>query len=137
MGRFISNFSTTAEYTTAQSTLETPHVSLTRDDFTVHYEPILPQSPTFTLDFEFPIWCSAMDGKTMIVNNGVNITSNDVINHLKFQTEVLGDLPVVENNGVLYISNGQFEYTSMIVSNNIITFAEHEGGPKIVGYTWL
>ena len=37
MGRFISNFSTTAEYTTAQSTLETPHVSLTRDDFTVHY----------------------------------------------------------------------------------------------------
>ena len=42
MNRFISNFNTETEYAAAQSTLERPHTSLTRDDMEVHYDPYVP-----------------------------------------------------------------------------------------------
>ena len=40
MDIFISKFNTTAEYTTAKSSLLKPHVSLTKDSGNVHYDPI-------------------------------------------------------------------------------------------------
>ena len=39
MGKYLSNFDTTAAYETAESSLATPHVSLTKDDMQVHYKP--------------------------------------------------------------------------------------------------
>ena len=40
MGKFITNFGTTAEYNSAKSNFDLPHVSLTKDDMIVHYHPI-------------------------------------------------------------------------------------------------
>jgi len=39
MGKYISNFATTAEFNTVKDDLATPHVSLTRDNMDVHYIP--------------------------------------------------------------------------------------------------
>ena len=44
MGKYITNFETTAAFEAAESSLATPHVSLTKDDMTVHYIP-LPSGP--------------------------------------------------------------------------------------------
>lgn len=44
MGKFITNFATTAEFGAAEATLEKPHVSLTREDMQVHYIP-MPSGP--------------------------------------------------------------------------------------------
>ena len=41
MGKYISNFETTAEFEAAESTLATPHVSLTKDNMQVHYKPLV------------------------------------------------------------------------------------------------
>ena len=40
MGKFITNFGTTAEYNSAKSNFDLPHVSLTKDDMMVHYHPL-------------------------------------------------------------------------------------------------
>lgn len=39
MGKFITKFNTTAAYEAAESSLATPHVSLTKDNMQVHYKP--------------------------------------------------------------------------------------------------
>lgn len=44
MGKFITKFETTAAYTTAESTLAMPNVSLTKDNMQVHYIP-MPSGP--------------------------------------------------------------------------------------------
>ena len=44
MGKYISNFATTAEFEAAESSLITPHVSLTRDNMNVHYLPFVDPS---------------------------------------------------------------------------------------------
>ena len=41
MGKFITNFGTTAEYNSAKSNFDLPHVSLTKDDMMVHYHPLV------------------------------------------------------------------------------------------------
>ena len=41
MGKFITNFDTTAEYNSAKSNFDLPHVSLTKDDMIVHYHPLV------------------------------------------------------------------------------------------------
>ena len=41
MGKFITNFDTTAEYNSAKSNFDLPHVSLTKDDMMVHYHPLV------------------------------------------------------------------------------------------------
>ena len=54
MGKYISNFATTAEFEAAESSLATPHVSLTREDMTVHYIP-LPPTPSYeSVDLGLP-----------------------------------------------------------------------------------
>ena len=45
MGKYISNFETTAAYEAAESTLAKPHVSLTKDNMQVYYMPYVPQQP--------------------------------------------------------------------------------------------
>ena len=40
MAKFITKFDTTAEYNSAKSNFDLPHVSLTEDDMVVHYHPI-------------------------------------------------------------------------------------------------
>ena len=40
MAKFITKFDTTAEYNSAKSNFDLPHVSLTNDDMVVHYHPI-------------------------------------------------------------------------------------------------
>ena len=39
MGKYLSNFETTAEFNTVKDDLETPHVALTQDNMEVHYLP--------------------------------------------------------------------------------------------------
>ena len=39
MGKYISNFETTAEFEAAEQNLDRPHVSLTKDDMDVHFMP--------------------------------------------------------------------------------------------------
>ena len=41
MGKFITDFDTTAEYNSAKSNFDLPHVSLTEDDMVVHYHPLV------------------------------------------------------------------------------------------------
>ena len=41
MGKFITNFDTTAEYNSAKSNFDLPHVSLTKDNMIVHYHPLV------------------------------------------------------------------------------------------------
>ena len=41
MGKFITNFGTTAEYNSAKSNFDLPHVSLTKDNMIVHYHPLV------------------------------------------------------------------------------------------------
>ena len=41
MAKFITNFDTTAEYNSAKSNFDLPHVSLTEDDMVVHYHPLV------------------------------------------------------------------------------------------------
>ena len=41
MGKFITNFDTTAEYNSAKSNFDLPHVSLTEDNNIVHYHPLV------------------------------------------------------------------------------------------------
>lgn len=40
MGKFITKFDTTAEYNSAKSNFDLPHVSLTKDNMIVHYHPL-------------------------------------------------------------------------------------------------
>ena len=40
MAKFITKYDTTAEYNSAKSNFDLPHVSLTKDDMIVHYHPI-------------------------------------------------------------------------------------------------
>ena len=41
MAKFITDFDTTAEYNSAKSNFDLPHVSLTNDDMVVHYHPLV------------------------------------------------------------------------------------------------
>lgn len=41
MAKFITKFDTTAEYNSAKSNFDLPHVSLTKDDMIVHYHPLV------------------------------------------------------------------------------------------------
>lgn len=41
MAKFITKFDTTAEYNSAKSNFDLPHVSLTKDDMMVHYHPLV------------------------------------------------------------------------------------------------
>ena len=41
MKKFITKFDTTAEYNSAKSNFDLPHVSLTEDDMVVHYHPLV------------------------------------------------------------------------------------------------
>lgn len=41
MGKFITKFDTTAEYNSAKSNFDLPHVSLTKDNMIVHYHPLV------------------------------------------------------------------------------------------------
>ena len=41
MAKFITKFDTTAEYNSAKSNFDLPHVSLTEDDMVVHYHPLV------------------------------------------------------------------------------------------------
>ena len=41
MAKFITKFDTTAEYNSAKSNFDLPHVSLTKDNMIVHYHPLV------------------------------------------------------------------------------------------------
>ena len=72
----------------------------------------------------------------MTVNNGFEITEDDVIEHLKFvksNQEVLG---VYTAFGELYIGDGSTIWNEVTLENNVITFGNNGDSAVLNSYTW-
>lgn len=72
----------------------------------------------------------------MAVNNDVDITGTDVIDHLKFIASSQDVLRVYDNNGQLYIGNGTDYLCPVTVENNVITFGYSSYSYNLASYIW-
>ena len=73
MGRFISNFETTAAFEAAEINLATPHVSLTKDDMQIHFKPYTYIDGHEYVDLGLPsgtMWATMNVGASSITDYG-------------------------------------------------------------------
>lgn len=73
----------------------------------------------------------------MTVNNGVEITMNDVIGHLKFYTSD-GETVYVHDTGEgVYLKYDADIFNQLTLSEGVITFGSVGYGPTFASYSWV
>ena len=119
MGKFITKFNTTAEFEAVEASLETPYVSLTKDDSQVHYMPYDPYGGHDYVEIGNLKWATMNVGATGVTDYGLYFQWGDTKGYTRSQ--------VGSGSGQKYFGWADYKYNP---SGDGSTFTKYNSSDK-------